>query len=102
MSLPIAPQLDFSEIPVIDISPLINQSDTAETIELLRDACERVGFFYIKNHGIDTAITASLHQQAKSFFNQTAEYKEQLLVDHKMRGYLPPVSYTPSPSPRDS
>lgn len=89
MSLPIAPQLDFSEIPVIDISPLIAQSDDAATIVHLADACERVGFFYVENHGVGVEIVSRLHQQAQLFFKQPTTRKEQLLVDYKMRGYLP-------------
>jgi isopenicillin N synthase-like dioxygenase len=89
MSLPIAPQLDFSEIPVIDLSPLIAQSDDAATIVQLADACERVGFFYVKNHGIGAEIVSRLHQQAQLFFKQPVMRKEQLRVDYKMRGYLP-------------
>ena len=89
MQLPISPTLDFSEIPVIDLAPLISNSDSEVTVSSLSDACRRVGFFYVKNHGVNPGTVSRLHQQAQLFFAQPMAHKEQLLVDHKMRGYLP-------------
>ena len=89
MQLPISPTLDFSEIPVIDLAPLLSNSDATATISSLTDACTRVGFFYIENHGVDPDTVSRLQKQAQLFFNQPMELKKQLLVDHKMRGYLP-------------
>ena len=46
-------QTAFTEIPVIDISSLINGKNPLNVASQIGDACEKVGFFYIKNHGID-------------------------------------------------
>ena len=89
MHLPISPTLDFSEIPVIDLAPLISNSDLEATVRSLSDACRRVGFFYVENHGVNPETVSRLHQQAQLFFNQSMAQKEQLLVDYRMRGYLP-------------
>ncbi len=89
MSLPIARQLDFSEIPVIDLSQRSVTGFDITLIEEVADACERVGFFYIENHSVSAAVVAELHQQAKLFFALPIEIKNALLVDYQMRGYLP-------------
>ncbi len=89
MSLPVASQLDFSEIPVIDIAPLLTCVNEAETINQIQDACRRVGFFYIENHGVSPATVTRIREQAKLFFSLPKPQKDALLVDHQMRGYLP-------------
>ena len=43
-------------IPMIDISGYLAGADATSTIEAVRDACERVGFFLVTGHGIDQAL----------------------------------------------
>jgi len=57
-------RLDFTEIPVIDLSDLVAGNDDPATIDALGAACRDVGFVYIQNHGvaqdlIDDCIAAS-------------------------------------------
>lgn len=59
-----AAQGDFSSIPIIDLA-----QEEAVCVEKLRDACTRVGFFYLTGHGIDPAIIRGGFQQAKRFFD---------------------------------
>lgn len=70
---------DFSEIPVIDLSALVSDSATdaekAKLIEDLRDACTRVGFFVVKNHGVDWAIVDRAFAGLKEFFALPMETK---------------------------
>jgi len=37
-------RLDFTEIPVIDLGPLIHQEQSEPCIDALRAACSEVGF----------------------------------------------------------
>ena len=77
----------FSEIPIISLS-----SPLPELIAQLRDACTRVGFFYIKDHGVPQEIIDATFQTAQDFFalgrDQKAEvhYKKSKIL----RGYEPP------------
>ncbi|MBX2870096.1 MAG: hypothetical protein KTR18_15555 [Acidiferrobacterales bacterium] len=89
MSLPVAPQLDFSEIPVIDIAPLLSGFSDTRVIKQIEDACRRVGFFYIENHRINPNTVSQICEQAKLFFGLPKRRKQSLLVNPQMRGYLP-------------
>jgi non-haem dioxygenase in morphine synthesis N-terminal len=45
----------FTSLPIIDIGPLVNpngsESERLSVGKQLHEACENVGFFYVKNHG---------------------------------------------------
>ncbi|MGI9317032.1 MAG: isopenicillin N synthase family dioxygenase [bacterium] len=89
MSLSISPRLDHSQIPMIDLSLLAKSESEDETLNEFIYACSEIGFLYIKNHGIDSTLIDALHHQAKLFFNQPPEIKSQIILDQKIRGYLP-------------
>ncbi|CAG8394421.1 unnamed protein product [Penicillium salamii] len=63
---------NFDRIPVIDLMPLTVENPEPEAMEKmvndLRDACSRVGFFVIKNHGIDWSIVERAFAGLKEFF----------------------------------
>ncbi|MGB5326617.1 MAG: 2OG-Fe(II) oxygenase family protein [Gammaproteobacteria bacterium] len=89
MTLPESRQLDFDEIPVIDISRLFGSEDTAETIRAIDRACQDIGFFYIVGHGFDMRLAARLRDTASEFFSQPEPAKQNLGLDPSMRGFLP-------------
>jgi isopenicillin N synthase-like dioxygenase len=82
-------RLDFEEIPLVDIGPLATNPAHHETLEQLRYACEHVGFAYLRNHGLDNAALDRLRVEAKRFFECPAKTKQQVLIDGRLRGYLP-------------
>ena len=47
MAIPESRQLDFDEIPVIDISGLLDKSETVEIISKIDTTCRDVGFFWV-------------------------------------------------------
>jgi hypothetical protein len=61
----------FDEIPLISLA-----APEAELINAIRDACTRVGFFYIKDHGVGQDTIEETFEYAKKFFHQKAELKE--------------------------
>lgn len=69
----------FDRIPVIDLTPLVSKDATPEDmeklVEELRDACMRVGFFVIKNHGIDWAVVERAFAGSREFFSLPLETK---------------------------
>jgi isopenicillin N synthase-like dioxygenase/dienelactone hydrolase len=69
VQLPPSRQANFSEIPVISLTAL-GSGDSAETaiIEQIRKASEEVGFFYVKDHGIDAHELLGILEQCRHLF----------------------------------
>jgi isopenicillin N synthase-like dioxygenase len=57
----------------------------------MNDACARVGFFYIQNHGVPAEAIDDIFKQAHRFFDLPEEQREAIrLTDSPWyRGYLP-------------
>jgi isopenicillin N synthase-like dioxygenase len=89
MTLPESRQLDFEEIPVIDIDGLFGESDAREIVNEIDRACRDVGFFYIVGHRFDMQLAQCLSEVAREFFRQPDEAKCSLGLDPSMRGFLP-------------
>ncbi|CAK4033879.1 isopenicillin n [Lecanosticta acicola] len=77
---------EFNEIPTISLA-----ASEEDIIAQLRDACTRVGFFYVKDHGVSPKVIDGIFQTAKDFFDQSLETKAE--IHHKkskiLRGYEP-------------
>jgi len=82
--------LDLSP-PVIDIGPLQagDREGQLAVAKALREACLTTGFFYIANHGIDTAEVNALFGRAKQFFEQPDAVKERVTMKNSLwnRGF---------------
>jgi len=89
MPLPESRQLDFDEIPVIDISRLHNRDGAAEITCAIDRACEDIGFFYIVGHGLNQHLISHLVAASSEFFKMPESTKLKLGLDPSMRGYLP-------------
>jgi isopenicillin N synthase-like dioxygenase len=82
----------FNEIPVIDVAPLVDGSDAAIVAQQIGQACEKVGFFYIKNHGVDQSLVDTMYAMTKAFFDLPYDVKNKLNVVNSgqtLRGYIP-------------
>lgn len=82
---------EFDEIPVIDFSDAFSK-DIERRKRLARriyDACIRVGFFYVKNHGVDDYIMKNVFSAAKDFFHLPIEEKMSIDLNKSphFRGY---------------
>ncbi len=89
MAIPVSRRLDFTEIPVIDLSELVAGSDDPATIDQLRTACRDVGFLYVENHGVPLHLIDDLLAASREFFERPMDEKQTVLVNEQMRGYLP-------------
>ena len=80
------------EIPVIDISCLFTNdvSEMRSTADQIKSACERIGFFYIVNHGVPQQIVDNAFEESRRFFDQSETFKQRLLFDSNDRGYKGP------------
>lgn len=89
MALPESRQLDFDEIPVIDIGPLKDGPGRAAVVNAIDRACRDIGFFYIIGHEFDAGLISDLHQAGSEFFAQAESSKQALGLSPSMRGFLP-------------
>ncbi|KDN43352.1 hypothetical protein RSAG8_06136, partial [Rhizoctonia solani AG-8 WAC10335] len=84
-SLAAQPIRPFESIPVMHIWRW------AQVASAIREACIQVGFFYVKNHGVDEAVIAPAVDAARRFFDLPLE--EKMKYDFhkspKFKGYYP-------------
>lgn len=87
-----AKSIDVGAIPVIDIGDLRGGSPdaVAEVAAQIREASTDVGFFYIRNHGIDPAIREAALLASKRFFALPLEVKAGTAVNGQHRGFMAP------------
>ncbi|KAG6017551.1 hypothetical protein E4U54_006299 [Claviceps lovelessii] len=66
-----------SEIPIIDVSPIFGSSAAARhsVAKQVNHAATNTGFFYIKHHGIASAVIQDAYHAALSFFRQDVQDK---------------------------
>ena len=82
-------RLDFSEIPILDVGPLIAGDHDPKLINALHQACADVGFLYVRNHGVSMALVEALKESAVTFFAAPMAEKMKIVIDPRIQGYLP-------------
>lgn len=85
-------QMAFDEVPIIDVGPLLDGSDPQAVAEEIGHACEEVGFFYVKNHGVPASLVERMYRATEQFFALPFEEKQRLDVANSgptLRGYTP-------------
>lgn len=84
---------EFSQVPVIDVSSLVERSEQRAQIgEEIGKACRECGFFYVVGHGIDEHLCSQLEALSRQFFAQSEETKMQIAMakgGRAWRGYFP-------------
>lgn len=82
---------DFSNIPVLDVSPLYQDDLHAirAVADTLRGYLENIGFLYVVGHSIPQADVEAVRNAGKAFFALPDEQKLKLRIDKNFRGYLP-------------
>ncbi|MFO1078998.1 MAG: 2-oxoglutarate and iron-dependent oxygenase domain-containing protein, partial [Reyranellaceae bacterium] len=99
-----ARQVPFTEIPVIDFAPMATGDALARQAvgDAVRDACTRVGFFYVKNHTVPQPVIDRTFAAAHRFFDLPLESK--LAVDvarsPNLRGYTRLLGENTDPTAR--
>jgi isopenicillin N synthase-like dioxygenase len=86
-------ETEFSSVPVIDISPLIeSDKDRSEVADQIGQACRECGFFYIIGHGISEELQQRLEEISRQFFAQEVDKKLEIRMElgsSAWRGYFP-------------
>ena len=95
--------LPFSAIPVIDIGALAgtDQASFEATAREIGRACETVGFFYIRGHGVPQALIERAYTLSRQFHTAPLEKRMQVSVDNSPgnRGYTPTSDEYQDPDP---
>jgi len=80
----------LESIPIIDFGPFLGgKTEVLSSLaEVVSDACERVGFFYIAGHGVSEELINSTFQAAREFHALPLEDKLELRLDQYNVGYL--------------
>ncbi|KAI9310308.1 hypothetical protein BX666DRAFT_1870365 [Dichotomocladium elegans] len=84
--------MSLPTIPIIDFSDFATRS--AEIAKQVFDACTTIGFFYVSNHGVSSAMIDDLFELSKKFYDLPVEEKTKafnLGVFSKDRPYPSPL-----------
>ena len=78
-------------IPVIDFGPAFRGEPGGldAVAALVRDASERVGFFYLAGHGVAPAVVEAAFAASREFHAMPLEDKLKLSLNENNIGYLP-------------
>jgi isopenicillin N synthase-like dioxygenase len=78
-------------IPVIDFAPAFyGAAGGLEAVAgTVRDACERVGFFYLAGHGVPQSVVDAAFEASREFHAMPLEDKMRLAINENNIGYLP-------------
>ncbi len=76
-------------IPAIDITSYRDGSDKKTPAEQIRHACEEIGFFMVKGHGIPLDVIRAANTAARAYFDEPLAEKLKVKAVDGM-GYLGP------------
>jgi len=79
---------EFTEIPILDLAPLINGEDTSDLALRFAKAYGETGFGYVINHGVDKALRAAVFAASKEFHALPESEKRAIALDKRHRGYI--------------
>jgi isopenicillin N synthase-like dioxygenase len=85
-----ARQIDFTEIPIVDLAPLRGggADGLRQVAAAVRRAATEIGFFYIANHGVPADVIADAHAVSRRFFALPIERKMEAAINARHRGFL--------------
>jgi isopenicillin N synthase-like dioxygenase len=88
MSTANARTIDPDTIPIVDIGPLRDGSDSKGVAQALHAASKGLGFIYIQGHGIPDDVIAAARASAFDFFRAPAVDKETVRISSRHRGWI--------------
>ena len=84
------PEAIARAIPVIDVAPAFDGGRGLERVAAqVREASERVGFFYVKGHGVPPAVIDGAFAASRELHALPLEDKLALRLNQNNIGYLP-------------
>jgi isopenicillin N synthase-like dioxygenase len=84
----------MEEVPVVDFAPFLSGdvSGKKHVAAAIGEACERIGFFYLTNHGVSGDTTNGILSASRQFFGLPLERRMDpatLISAEHSRGYQP-------------
>jgi isopenicillin N synthase-like dioxygenase len=79
------------DLPVVDLGPVrAGRAGAAdEAAATLRAACEKVGFYFLVDHGIPQTLIDEAFEANARFFDSPLERKLTVRIDHQQSGFQP-------------
>lgn len=80
----------LAKLAILDLDPYLSgESGALERLAAeIKYACETIGFFYIKNHGVPEALLENAFAQSRRFHALPLDEKNKLPLDEHNVGYL--------------
>lgn len=79
---------EFTDIPVLDLAPLVAGGDTTQLARDFARAYGETGFGYVINHGIDRALRAAVFDASRRFHALPEAAKQAIALNAAHRGYI--------------
>ena len=79
---------DFADIPVLDLTPLIEGGDISALTSDFARAYGETGFAYVINHGIDRGASEAVFAASRDFHALPEEAKQAIALNLAHRGYI--------------
>jgi isopenicillin N synthase-like dioxygenase len=93
MPLPPSRRMNFAEVPVVDIGPLVAARERAspQVVEDIGRACADVGFMYVTNHGVPRRVVDDAVKATRRFFALPVAEKLEVSMSKsdQFRGFIP-------------
>jgi isopenicillin N synthase-like dioxygenase len=78
------------EVPILDLTPLLEGGDITALAATLRQACETTGFFYASRHGVPQQVIDDVFAATRRYFDLPLEERLKMKIDDRFRrGYMP-------------
>ena len=88
--IPAARPASNDEVPVIDLSDLIQGKPLDALALQVRRACEYTGFFYVTRHGVPQAVIDGAFEATRRYHALPIEQRMQHKIDERFRrGFMP-------------
>lgn len=96
--------MQAATLPVIDLSGFVHgdQPGRKRTADIMVEACETAGFFYLVNHGISESVFQAARDAALEFFRSPSAFKSRYHISRypHHRGYVGDNDVYPDPENR--
>ncbi len=78
------------ELPILDLAPLNAGEPLDALARELRGACESIGFFYVRNHGVPKSIVDGVFDATRRYFDLPVDERLKWKIDDRFRrGFMP-------------
>jgi isopenicillin N synthase-like dioxygenase len=75
----VAQKIDLTEVPLIDFAPFRNGGEAGKQLVAaqIADACNQIGFFYLKGHGVPEQVSRNAFAESANFYHRPEAERER-------------------------